>query len=72
MRVLSLYLQEFIIIGNIADVESAWEWAQAEHLDIAHPLKHHRDGSVSFYIKDPDGNVVQVLYEPTISPQRIA
>ena len=59
------------IIGNIADVESAWEWAQAEHLDIAHPLKHHRDGSVSFYIKDPDGNVVQVLYEPTISPQRI-
>ena len=59
------------IVPSIAEVESAWQWAQAEHLDIVHPLKNHRDGSVSFYIRDPDGNVVQVLYEPTISPQRI-
>jgi catechol 2,3-dioxygenase-like lactoylglutathione lyase family enzyme len=59
------------VIGTIADVESAWTWAQAEHLDVVKPLKHHRDGSVSFYIRDPDGNVVQVLYEPTISPQRL-
>jgi len=59
------------IVPSTADVEAAWEWAQAEHLDIAKALRHHRDGSVSFYIRDPDGNVVQVLYEPTISPQRI-
>lgn len=56
------------IAASIADVEAAWTWAQAEQLDIAHPFKHHRDGSVSFYIRDPDGNVIQVLYEPTISP----
>jgi hypothetical protein len=31
-------------------------------------LKHHRDGSVSFYLRDPDGNIVQVLYESAISP----
>ena len=43
--------------------------ASAEHLEIVHQLKHHRDGSVSFYIRDPDGNVIQALYEPTISPQ---
>ena len=59
------------IIATIADVESAWEWAQAEHLEVVKPLKHHRDGSVSFYIRDPDGNVIQVLYEPTISRQRL-
>lgn len=29
--------------------------------------KRHRDDSYSFYLSDPDGNVVQVLYEPTIS-----
>ena len=59
------------IVPTIAEVEAAWEWAQAEHLDIAHAFKRHRDGSVSFYIRDPDANVIQVLYEPTISPQTI-
>jgi hypothetical protein len=29
--------------------------------------KRHRDGSYSFYVADPDGNTVQVLFEPTIS-----
>jgi catechol 2,3-dioxygenase-like lactoylglutathione lyase family enzyme len=29
--------------------------------------KQHRDGSYSFYISDPDGTVIQALYEPTIS-----
>jgi hypothetical protein len=23
------------------------------------------------YLADPDGNVIQILYEPTLSPQRI-
>ena len=34
---------------------------------IAKPPKHHRDGSYSFYFTDPDGNVIQALYEPTLS-----
>lgn len=29
--------------------------------------KQHRDGSYSFYFSDPDGNLIQALYEPTIS-----
>lgn len=32
--------------------------------------KPHRDGSYSFYFSDPDGNVIQALYEPTISQLR--
>lgn len=34
---------------------------------IAKPPKLHRDGSYSFYFTDPDGNVIQALYEPVIS-----
>jgi len=29
--------------------------------------KQHRDGSYFFYFSDPDGMVIQALYEPTIS-----
>ena len=56
------------IVESIAEVEAGWRWAQAERLDVVHPLRRHRDGSVSFYIRDPDGNVIQLLYEPNISP----
>ncbi len=34
---------------------------------IAKEPKRHRDGSYSFYFSDPDGNLIQALYEPTIS-----
>jgi catechol 2,3-dioxygenase-like lactoylglutathione lyase family enzyme len=34
---------------------------------IMKPPKRHRDGSYSFYFSDPDGIVIQALYEPTIS-----
>jgi len=60
------------IVPTIAEVESGYAWAQAARLDIATPLKHHRDGSVSFYIRDPDGNVIQLLYEPSISPFQLS
>jgi len=60
------------IVASTADVEAGWRWAQAERLDVVHPLRRHRDGSVSFYIRDPDGNVIQLLYEPKISPLEIS
>ena len=59
------------IVPTIAEVEAGYQWALANHLEIVNPLKHHRDGSVSFYLRDPDNNVVQVLYEPAISPIRL-
>lgn len=34
---------------------------------VVHRPKRHRDKSYSFYIADPDGNTIQILYEPTIS-----
>lgn len=37
---------------------------------LAKEPKQHRDGSYSFYFSDPDGNLIQALYEPTISALR--
>jgi catechol 2,3-dioxygenase-like lactoylglutathione lyase family enzyme len=34
--------------------------------------KQHRDGSYSFYFADPDGNLIQALYEPTISAVKLS
>ena len=60
------------IVPTIADVEAGYAWVKSVGVEIVHELKHHRDGSVSFYIRDPDGNVIQVLYEPGISPLTIS
>jgi catechol 2,3-dioxygenase-like lactoylglutathione lyase family enzyme len=60
------------IVPTIAEVEDAWKWTVDNGIEVVHPLRHHRDGSVSFYIRDPDGNVIQVLYEPSISPLEFA
>lgn len=60
------------VVASVADLEAGWRWAEAERLDIVHPLRQHRDGSASFYIRDPDGNVIQLLYEPNISPLEIS
>jgi catechol 2,3-dioxygenase-like lactoylglutathione lyase family enzyme len=59
------------VVQSVADLEAGWRWAEGERLDIVHPLRRHRDGSVSFYIRDPDGNVIQLLFEPNISPLEI-
>ena len=56
------------IAPTIADVEAGYEWARNNDVEVAHPLRSHRDGSVSFYVRDPDGHVIQILYEPSISP----
>jgi len=44
---------------------------RARGVKIVHPFKIHRDGSASFYCADPDGVVIQILYEPHLSPQEI-
>ncbi|MCA9470456.1 MAG: VOC family protein [Nitrospirales bacterium] len=50
-------------------VEEMFARAQTQNIPIVKPLKAHRDGSYSFYLADPDGNVVQVLYEPSVAGQ---
>jgi catechol 2,3-dioxygenase-like lactoylglutathione lyase family enzyme len=59
------------IVPTIEELEAGYRWAHENQLDIARPLRRHRDGSVSYYVRDPDGNVIQILYEPSISPLTI-
>ena len=55
-------------IERVKELESEFI---ARGVTIVHPFKVHRDGSASFYCADPDGIVIQLLYEPTLSRQVI-
>ncbi|MGC3975851.1 MAG: VOC family protein [Nitrospira sp.] len=60
-----------VILESPAHVDEMFRHVQQDAAQygaaIAKPPKQHRDGSYSFYFTDPDGNVIQALYEPTIS-----
>lgn len=36
-------------------------------VEMVSDVKDHRDGACSFYCKDPDGNVVQMIFHPPLS-----
>jgi len=56
-------------IERVKELESEFV---ARGVTIVHPFKVHRDGSASFYCADPDGIVIQLLYEPTLSRQNFS
>ena len=61
-------LDHFGFIAAGPQVVDAWAlWAAQNGVTIVKPPKQHRDGSYSCYLADPDGNTIQILYEPTIS-----
>lgn len=49
------------------DVDVWHAYCLANQVAITVPLKTHRDGARSFYITDPDGNIIQMIYHPPIS-----
>lgn len=55
------------IMGSVEAVDRLFERVERDGVKIVKGPKRHRDGSYSFYMADPDDNVVQVLYEPNIS-----
>lgn len=56
------------VVEGIADVDQMAQRAKENNIPILKGPKYHRDGSYSFYMPDSDGNVIQILYEPHISP----
>ncbi len=56
------------IIDRIETVRELEREFRAQKVKIVQPFKIHRDGSASFYCADPDGIVIQMLYEPNLSP----
>jgi len=59
------------VVATIDQVKQLEETFRASGVKIVHPFKVHRDGSASFYCADPDGIVIQMLYEPHLSSQEI-
>lgn len=55
-----------ICLKNKADVDAWFEFIKANNGDIRKNPKDHRDGTRSFYCADPDGNIVQLIWIPTI------
>lgn len=52
------------LVGSAEDVTRAAAELGARGVVVAHPPRTHRDGSVSCYVRDPDGNLVQILFLP--------
>ncbi len=45
----------------------AWhDHLSAHGIAVASPPRTHRDGTRSFYCSDPEGNVVQLLFDPSL------
>lgn len=59
------------VVESIERVKELEKDFIAHGVTIVHPFKIHRDGSASFYCADPDGVVIQLLYEPTLSQQKV-
>ena len=59
------------IVDSIDRVRALEKAFMQQKVTIVHPFKIHRDGSASFFCADPDGIVIQMLFEPTLSRQRI-
>ena len=60
------------LVETIDQVKQLEQEFHAKGVKIVHPFKIHRDGSASFYCADPDGIMIQMLYEPQLSSQRIS
>lgn len=59
------------VVESIQRVEQLEETFRGFGVEIVHPFKIHRDGSASFYCADPDGILIQMLYEPQLSRQSL-
>lgn len=56
-----------IIVAEADEVARAETALREAGVTILQATREHRDKSVSCYVADPDGNSVQILFEPTIS-----
>lgn len=51
------------LFSDRAEVDAAYQRLQVEGVHVT-PIHEHRDGTASFYGRDPDGNWFEYLYEP--------
>jgi len=58
------------VVESIERVKELEGMFRSRGVRIVQPFKTHRDGSASFYCADPDGIVIQMIYEPHLSKQK--
>jgi catechol 2,3-dioxygenase-like lactoylglutathione lyase family enzyme len=56
-----------VIVTAAVDVDRWAAFLESRGVAIAAPPKTHRDGARSCYVRDPDGNTVQIIHHPPIS-----
>ena len=56
-----------LIVRTPEDVDKWAAFLESRGVELAVKPKTHRDGARSFYFKDPDGNVLQIIHHPPIS-----
>ncbi len=55
------------MVRHKEDVDQMARRMEQAGIPIVHPVRLHRDGSYSFYMEDPDRNLIQILYEPRLN-----
>jgi catechol 2,3-dioxygenase-like lactoylglutathione lyase family enzyme len=56
------------ILNRPEQVDEWYAFLKEHAVTMRTTPKTHRDGARSFYCEDPDGNVVQMIYHPPLSP----
>jgi len=57
-----------LVLSKPEDVD-AWAAVLLEAgYELEKPVRTHRDGARSFYVRDPEGNLVQFLWHPPLAP----
>lgn len=54
-------------VGSREEVDKAFDKLQTAGINILRGPKLHRDDSYSLYFSDPDGNAVEIIYDPNVS-----
>jgi catechol 2,3-dioxygenase-like lactoylglutathione lyase family enzyme len=61
-------LDHFGLIVASPELVDEWAaWLESRGAVLDRPPKTHRDGARSCYVRDPDGNHVQIIHHPPIS-----
>jgi catechol 2,3-dioxygenase-like lactoylglutathione lyase family enzyme len=55
------------MMPTMEDVDAWYAWVKTHHVKIVRDIKTHRDGARSFYMVDPDGVVIQMIYHPPVA-----
>ena len=56
-----------LIVRTAEDVDRWASFLESEGVAIGAPARTHRDGARSCYVRDPDGNSIQIIHHPPIS-----